>query len=373
MDAPPPQSKALFQFKLAPVEPPKPKPEPHSACNLLRGVFRKSWQETPSVAKLQLNHGECLVKTSLGHDFALITADGVEFKVHRTMILGRSKMLQDSIFHGDAPNPTLFIDLQATFYPIFVDRLITFLYIGSYSAGEKETLRILHNATHIPEPSTEESYNRTDLNASAFHLHMCALAEQLEYPALYDHAYNEIRHLLLQTNMPPRAVKDLIDFADADPATRVIKDVYGWIQNLVVAGAVIQETKHWNWGHRDMFRTSMDADEYEAFWNMHAEIKAASLDVLPPPKEEKGQKKGREKKMKKERTQRASQAQRWEVDGWNALSNSRIDECGATAGGRVEKCRNRLKKDRRQRLSEMKDQERRTAAVLKGLENMGLD
>jgi hypothetical protein len=42
-----------------------------------------------------------LLNTQLGRDFTLITSDGVEFKVHMTMILGRSKMLQDGIFPGD--------------------------------------------------------------------------------------------------------------------------------------------------------------------------------------------------------------------------------------------------------------------------------
>jgi hypothetical protein len=41
------------------------------------------------------------LNTQLGRDFTLITSDDVEFKVHMTMILGRSKMLQDGIFPGD--------------------------------------------------------------------------------------------------------------------------------------------------------------------------------------------------------------------------------------------------------------------------------
>lgn len=46
------------------------------------------------------NHDQYLLKTQLGRDFALRTSAGVEFKIHVTKILGRSKTLQEYIFPG---------------------------------------------------------------------------------------------------------------------------------------------------------------------------------------------------------------------------------------------------------------------------------
>lgn len=47
------------------------------------------------------NHSEFLHNTQLGRDVSLHTSEGVEFKVHSAMILGRSQMLQDILFPGD--------------------------------------------------------------------------------------------------------------------------------------------------------------------------------------------------------------------------------------------------------------------------------
>jgi hypothetical protein len=90
-----PQPSAPSVNALAPAE----KLDPRQPRALLLHAF-KSHKLLGKPAGEQ-RHYEYLLNTPLGRDFTLITSDGVEFKVHMTMILGRSKVLQDGIFPGD--------------------------------------------------------------------------------------------------------------------------------------------------------------------------------------------------------------------------------------------------------------------------------
>jgi hypothetical protein len=124
------------------------------------------------------------------------------------------------------------------FLPILVDRFVTFLYTGHYSARDLKAPRVLDRATHIPFPSTKESYACPDLNIALFHLHMCGMAEALEPPALYDYAYSQLSDALTKPWVAPTVLKKIIDivFSAPDSSLRVGKDKDGWIKNLVVAG-----------------------------------------------------------------------------------------------------------------------------------------
>jgi hypothetical protein len=119
------------------------------------------------------DHNEYLLKTPLGRDFAVQISDGVEFKVHTTMILGHSKTLQEYIFPGEVsfthsyrglelsfavankilqvpnPSPPTFVDLPPSFLPIVVDRLVNFLYRYNYSSPSEFAPSIpKHAAVH---------------------------------------------------------------------------------------------------------------------------------------------------------------------------------------------------------------------------------
>ena len=76
-----------------------------SARNLLCKVFKKPYAQPPAAKKLQANHVQFLLETPIGRDFNLITAAGVEFKVHSIMLIGGPKALQEGLFPGGVSFP----------------------------------------------------------------------------------------------------------------------------------------------------------------------------------------------------------------------------------------------------------------------------
>jgi hypothetical protein len=104
-----------LQREAASIQPEKV--DPRSARNLLRRAFKRSWEPLPTAQKLQneyvtlrddrfwrltmvRRHLTLLLDTPIGRDFNLITAAGVEFKVHSVMLIGGSKFLQEGLFPG---------------------------------------------------------------------------------------------------------------------------------------------------------------------------------------------------------------------------------------------------------------------------------
>jgi len=212
-----------------------------------------------------------------------------------------------------------------------VDRFVTFLYTGRYAEDTKSVPRILNHATHIPSPSTPESYDIPDLDTPTFHLHMCALAEDLEYPALYDYAHRQLSIVLIKLQfLNPAILANVIAAAFADG-----KDKAGWLRKLVVAATVVQETKHYTPRHCGALRAAV---KIEAFWAMYEDVKEKSRDLVPVVQQKKGP-------ARKERAAR---------------------EPVVRTGGRVTKRGEKVGKERR-------EEARRTAAVIKGLESMGLE
>jgi hypothetical protein len=55
-----------------------------------------------------LSHLAFLLDTPVGRDFNLITAAGVEFKVHSMMLIGGSKFIQEGLFPGGVSHCTPF-------------------------------------------------------------------------------------------------------------------------------------------------------------------------------------------------------------------------------------------------------------------------
>jgi hypothetical protein len=116
MAVPTPQEKVpQLQREAAFIQPEKV--DPRSARNLLRRAFKRSWEPLPTAQKLQneyvtlrddrfwrltmvRRHLTLLLDTPIGRDFNLITAAGVEFKVHSVMLIGGSKFFQEGLFAG---------------------------------------------------------------------------------------------------------------------------------------------------------------------------------------------------------------------------------------------------------------------------------
>lgn len=101
--------------------------DPRAAGNLLQKAFRNKKSENPDLKHNGLpfvnrdkirqrcvnmnrmtsssidparRHEDSLVRSPLGRDFTLVTASGVEFKIHSTVLIGGPKMLLESLYPG---------------------------------------------------------------------------------------------------------------------------------------------------------------------------------------------------------------------------------------------------------------------------------
>ena len=74
------------------------------------------------------------------------------------------------------------------------------------------------------------------------HMYMCALAEELKYPALLAHAQKRFIDTITVPNLRPRQMAELViaTFSPLDTATRICKDEDGWLQRLVVTTVLVQ-------------------------------------------------------------------------------------------------------------------------------------
>lgn len=246
------------------------------------------------------------------------------------------------------PSPPASVDLPATFLPIFVDRFVAFVYTATYDDESKKKIRHLQNATHFPSPSSADSYGRLYIKPALFHLHMCALAEQLKYPELYETAYDKLTHHLLRAYCDPSALHAIIDatFAAPDSDAPLCEYKDEGIRNLVVAAMVVQEHKFYTDRHRDTLRELLSGTKYESFLMTYRGVKAECKDLLP---------------VWHENPRRSERMAKVKAAAAAAVVEGRI---GKGKKGRGAK---------RNLGHEQAEERRRTAAVLKGLENMGLE
>ncbi|KAF1845755.1 uncharacterized protein K460DRAFT_284625 [Cucurbitaria berberidis CBS 394.84] len=276
---------------MKPVTPPAiPKVDPRTARNLLRKAFRFSAGSLPSQNQIRTDHEKYLLETPIGRDFALVTALGIEFKIHSMMLIGGPKMLQEGLYPGGAPNlsPPTLVNLPPHFHPMLVDRIVCFLYRGSYSIDNFSTTAPLPHATHAPDSSSPEAYRIPNLPNHMFHLHMYALAEELEYDALLSAAHAKL-YQLVTYRFTPQHLKELVDatFAPLGSATRICKDEQGYLQQLVAVATLTQEANHWTDAAKEEFVDLMQLEEYASFWEMCKILKEQNQDLLasvPKPK-----------------------------------------------------------------------------------------
>lgn len=92
--------------------------------------------------------------------------------------------------------PAASVDLTATFHPVLVDRVVKFIYTSTYADNEFAKLRFIQNAASFPRDFEAKSFARPDLVGTKFHMHMCAVAEELEFPSLYAFAHSKIADLV---------------------------------------------------------------------------------------------------------------------------------------------------------------------------------
>jgi hypothetical protein len=122
--------------------------------------------------------------------------------------------------------PAASVDLPATFHPVLMDRVVEFIYTGTYADSEFPELRLIQNVTSFPEDSEAVSFARPDLVSAKFHMHMCAVAEELKSPSSYALAHNEMADLVAGQFVLPFRLAELVGaaFAPEDSGLRVCED-----------------------------------------------------------------------------------------------------------------------------------------------------
>jgi hypothetical protein len=236
-----------------------------------------------------------LLKTPVGRDFTLVTAAGVLFKVHSTMLIGGPKALEDGIFPGGLTqqDPPAHVNLPPHHHPILVDRAVTFLYTSDYQfdpiSNTSDELKPVnfsfYNATFVPadSPPSPAVAAMLGVRKHIFHLCMYALAEELVYPALKASAYDVLTHLfVIRRGMSVLTLKSAIEAAFAPPgdAARICKDEDGAIQNAIVASVITHEAKNWSEKNRQEFVQLLQDPGYAPFWSAYNTAKAESDDLI---------------------------------------------------------------------------------------------
>jgi hypothetical protein len=187
--------------------------------------------------------------------------------------------------------------LPLKFHPILVDRIVEFIYTGTYDPGND-----IRHAAHVPDGDI--SSDHSDLEGAKFHLHMYSLAETLEFSTLQAHAHQRLADQLIYSPFLPTALANFVDaaFAPRDSELRICADTEHWIQKLVVVGALVQENKYWTLENRHKFGALLVHDDYNAFWDMWEDVEADCVDLMEAGKVLGTRKGGKKKKKMMENT-----------------------------------------------------------------------
>ncbi|KNG49126.1 ww domain-containing protein [Stemphylium lycopersici] len=281
-----------------------------SARSLLNRIFKKKREALPTAQSIKAEHTQFLLDTPIGRDFSLITAAGVEFQVHSALLVGGSKTLQEGLFPGGVNTPTYFIVSMPGTCAADDDFLIRSackpsnsanirsvnptplaVYTSDYefvpqpSTQLKQSNFKLYHATHIPDtnpplPTTTALIGTRDYE---FHLHMYALAEELDYPALKSVAHVKLVDTLIeQHKQTPTVVKEAIDstFSPLDNAKRICKDEDGILQQVVVAAVIVHEARCWNMAQQAGFTESIAGSAYAGFRSAYDIAQEENKDLI---------------------------------------------------------------------------------------------
>ena len=83
---------------------------------------------------------------------------------------------------------------------MLVDRLVNYIYMGTYQLGKESEATVLHYATKVSDLDRRACVLGR-LTPIQFHMHMYGLAEHLQYEALRATAHQKIRGILLNTRL----------------------------------------------------------------------------------------------------------------------------------------------------------------------------
>jgi hypothetical protein len=175
--------------------------------------------------------------------------------------------------------------------------LVSFIYTSDYHLHPlRRDLRELNqedfsffNASFIPadDPPSPAVTALVGMHHDMLDLHMYALAEELDYPALKTVSLAKLTsaYVLSHKRSPP-FLKYLVDatFAPLGTPTRICKDENGALQNLAVAAIITHDALEWTRpqgeARRKEFTDSVQGPEYAGFWSAYHAVKEQNKDIL---------------------------------------------------------------------------------------------
>lgn len=186
------------------------------------------------------------------------------------------------------------MNLPPNFHPILVDRLVTHLYEGDYhmapdnlkTAVLTQAYFSFRNATFIPAP-TPAVTALVDTHYDMFNLHMYAVAEELDYPALEPTAFSKLATVLTMfRRRTPLELKSVIDAIFAPPGSpaRICKDENGSPHNIAVTSVMAHDLLDWTGvkgdARRKDFSDAMQGAEYAEFWTAYHATKEQNMGIV---------------------------------------------------------------------------------------------
>jgi hypothetical protein len=165
--------------------------------------------------------------------------------------------------------------MPAAYNVVLLDRVVEFMYTDVYTPGTS-----LRYATDILNGF---KYDETvDLEGAKFDLHMCNLAEMLEFPALLAYAHHRITNQLTLEFVAPTKIEEFVNLTFAMPGSeqRVCADTEGYLQKLAVTAALVQDNQFWARSDRDKLNVALKHDEYDAFWNLWEDLEVDCADLI---------------------------------------------------------------------------------------------
>ena len=168
----------------------------------------------------------------LGCDFTLVV-DEVAFDVNSGFLIAGSEVLEGYAFPSDVSTRLVQMDrtnthgFQGTHSPLtrecefnaqvhsptMVDRLVEFIYTGTYRLDKGGRATMLHHATKLPIGKTKASYPMKLEAAAEFHLEMYKMGRDLRYHSLVAVAHSKMAEdMLWKSTVDVGIAKSLVNW-----------------------------------------------------------------------------------------------------------------------------------------------------------------
>ncbi|KAI4607833.1 hypothetical protein J4E83_009376 [Alternaria metachromatica] len=182
---------------------------------LLGHIFEGKSARLPQPQLVCADRGQMALSKRLGCDFTLVV-DEVAFDVNSGFLIAGSEVLEGYAFPGGGTLNTLTRECEfnaQVHSPTMVDRLVEFIYTGTYKLDKGGRATMLHHATKLPIGKTKASYPMKLEAAAEFHLEMYKMGRDLRYHSLVAVAHSKMAEdMLWKSTVDVGIAKSLVNW-----------------------------------------------------------------------------------------------------------------------------------------------------------------